>query len=101
MECRRVLFRSLDEAEGIAADLTWEGLFDVVQEQPHILRAGNRVTLNAQRFAQLGTWSGRIVVEGQEIPVDPAPWLGTRGRSWGTRPIGEPEPAGRPADPPF
>ena len=26
----------LDETEGIAADLTWEGLFDVVQEQPHI-----------------------------------------------------------------
>ena len=30
----------LDETEGIAADLTWEGLFDVVQEQPHILRYG-------------------------------------------------------------
>lgn len=52
----------LDETEGVAADLTWEGLFDVVQEQPHVLRSGNRVTLDAQRFAQLGTWSGRIVV---------------------------------------
>ena len=48
----------LDETEGIAVDLTWEGLFDVVQEQRHILRAGNRVTLDAQRFAQLGSWSG-------------------------------------------
>lgn len=47
----------LDETEGVAADLTWEGLFDVVQEQPHVLRSGNRVTLDAQRFAQLGTWS--------------------------------------------
>jgi hypothetical protein len=55
----------LDETEGIAADLTWQGLFDVVQEQPHILRSGNRVTLNAQRFAQLGSWSGRIVVDGE------------------------------------
>ena len=91
----------LDETEGIAADLTWEGLFDVVQEQPHIMRAGNRVTLNAQRFAQLGSWSGRIVVDGKEIPVDPATWIGSRDRSWGIRPIGEPEPAGRPADPPF
>ena len=45
----------LDETEGIAADLTWNGLFDVVQEQRHILRAGNRVTLDAQRFAQLGS----------------------------------------------
>ena len=91
----------LDETEGIAADLTWEGLFDVVQEQPHILRTGNRVTLNAQRFAQLGSWSGRIVVDGKEIAVDPATWIGSRDRSWGIRPIGEPEPAGRPADPPF
>ena len=91
----------LDETEGVAADLTWEGLFDVVQEQPHILRAGNRVTLNAQRFAQLGSWSGRISIDGEEIAVDPATWLGSRDRSWGIRPIGEPEPAGRPADPPF
>jgi hypothetical protein len=28
-------------------------------------------------------------------------WIGTRDRSWGIRPIGEPEPAGRPDDPPF
>src|ERR1700754_2669853 len=32
----------LDETEGIAADLTWDGLFDVVQEQRHILRTGTR-----------------------------------------------------------
>ena len=101
VEPLRKLRLILDETEGIAADLTWEGLFDVVQEQPHVLRSGNRVTLNAQRFAQLGTWSGRIAVDGEEITVDPATWLGSRDRSWGIRPIGEPEPAGRPADPPF
>ena len=48
----------MDETEGIAVDLTWNGLFDVVQEQRHILRAGTRITLDAQRFAQLGSWSG-------------------------------------------
>ncbi|MGA5463817.1 hypothetical protein [Mycobacterium sp. NPDC050041] len=91
----------LDETEGIAADLTWNGLFPVVQEQRHLLRTGHRVTLDAQRFAQVGTWSGHLVVDGEEIPVDPARWIGTRDRSWGIRPIGEAEPAGRPADPPF
>jgi hypothetical protein len=91
----------LEETEGIAVDLTWKGLFDVVQEQPHMLRSGNRVTLDAQRFAQLGSWSGRIVIDGEEIAVDPESWIGSRDRSWGIRPIGEPEPAGRPADPPF
>jgi hypothetical protein len=91
----------MDETEGVAVDLTWEGLFDVVQEQPHVMRTGNRVTLDAQRFAQVGAWSGHILLDGEEIAVDPQTWIGTRDRSWGIRPIGEAEPAGRPADPPF
>jgi len=92
---------TLDETEGIAADLTWDGLFGVVQEQRHVMRSGTKVTLDAQRFAQLGSWSGKLVIDGQEIAIDPKTWIGTRDRSWGIRPIGEPEPAGRPADPPF
>jgi len=91
----------LEETDGMAVDLTWEGLYPVVQEQRHILRTGTRVTLDAQRFAQLGSWSGVIAVDGEEIAVDPAVWIGSRDRSWGIRPIGEPEPAGRPAHPPF
>ena len=47
----------LEETEGIAVDLTWNGLFDVIQEQRHVLRTGTRVTLDAQRFAQVGSWS--------------------------------------------
>jgi hypothetical protein len=73
----------------------------VVQEQPHILRQGNRVTLDAQRFDQLGSWSGHLAIDGEHIAVDPERWIGSRDRSWGIRPIGEAEPAGRPADPPF
>ncbi|MUM35994.1 hypothetical protein FZI93_32355, partial [Mycobacterium sp. CBMA361] len=91
----------LDETDGIAADLTWDGLFDVVQEQPHLMRQGNRLSLNAQRFAQLGAWSGYLAIDGEEIKVSPDTWIGSRDRSWGIRPVGEPEPAGRPADPPF
>ncbi len=91
----------LEETEGIALDLTWEGSFDVLQEQPHIMRAGSRVTLDAQRFAQVGTWSGTIAVDGEEIAVTPDRWVGTRDRSWGIRPVGEGEPPGRPSDPPF
>lgn len=91
----------LTETEGVELDLVWEGLFPVVQEQPHILRSGNRVTLNAQRFAQLGSWSGYIAIDGEHIEVDPSAWIGSRDRSWGIRPVGEGEPAGRPADPPF
>ncbi len=91
----------LEETEGMALDLAWEGSFEVLQEQPHIMRAGSRVTLNAQRFAQVGTWSGTLVLDGEEIAVSPDTWVGTRDRSWGIRPVGEAEPAGRPSDPPF
>ncbi|MEI7913588.1 MAG: hypothetical protein WCH82_02455 [Mycobacteriaceae bacterium] len=92
---------TLEETEGIAADLTWQGLFPVVQEQRHLMRQGTRTTLDAQRFAQLGSWAGHLSIDGTRIDVDPKVWIGTRDRSWGIRPIGEPEPAGRPADPPF
>ncbi len=91
----------MEESKGVAVDPTWEGLFPVVQEQRHVLRSRNRVTLDAQRFAQLASWKGQIVIDGEEIAVDTATRIGTPDRSWGIRPIDEPEPAGRPADPPF
>ncbi len=90
----------LDETEGISADLSWEGLFDPMREQPHVLHSGNRITVDAQRYAQLGTWRGHIAIDGEKIVVDPSVWLGSRDRSWGIRHVGEPEPAGRPAHPP-
>ncbi|WP_288817234.1 hypothetical protein [uncultured Gordonia sp.] len=97
----RALHLTLAETEGIALDLHWEGLFDALLEQPHVMRQGTKVTLDAQRFAQVGTWRGSITVDGEDIVVDPSAWIGTRDRSWGIRPVGEPEPSGRPADPPF
>ena len=90
----------LEETEGIAMDLRWRGLFPVVQEQPHLMRAGGlRPTLDAQRFAQLGSWEGSLVIDGEERVVDPATWIGSRDRSWGIRPVGESEPPGRPGGP--
>jgi len=101
VEPLRTLRLLLEETEGIAVDLTWRGSFDVLQEQPHVMRSGSRVTLNACRFAQVGTWEGTIVVDGEQLAVTPDRWVGTRDRSWGIRPVGEPEPAGAPSDPPF
>ncbi|MBZ5737539.1 hypothetical protein [Nocardioides mangrovi] len=92
---------TIEETEGISADLTWDGTCPVVQELPHMLRSGSRVTLDAQRFAQLGTWSGTVSIDGEDIDVTPDLWLGSRDRSWGIRPVGEAEPAGAPANPPF
>ena len=83
--------------QGVGVDLTWEGVFPVVDEAPHQLRQNGRLILDAQRFAQVGTWSGEIRVDGQTIEVTPDVWTGTRDRSWGIRPVGEPEAPGRAA----
>ncbi|WP_299571264.1 hypothetical protein [uncultured Williamsia sp.] len=101
VEPLRSVHVSLGLTEGIALDATFTGSFDVVEEQRHVLRAGSRTTLDAQRFAQVGTWTGGLEIDGDRIEFDPSSWVGTRDRSWGIRPIGEAEPAGRPADPPF
>jgi hypothetical protein len=91
----------LEETDGIAVDMTWEGLFPAVQEQPHQLRKGNRSVMDTCRFAQAGAWTGTISIDGEDIAVDPSTWIGTRDRSWGIRTSGETEPEGKPADPPF
>lgn len=92
------------EDHGLAFDLTWTGSFPAADEPPHVMRQSGRIILDAQRFAQLGTWSGTLSVEGDDIEVSDDRWVGTRDRSWGIRPVGEPEPPGRSAaepDPDF
>ena len=84
----------------LSVDLTWRGSFPAVDEEPHLLLSGGRPILNAQRFAQVGSWTGTLEVAGEQITVDPAVWSGSRDRSWGIRPVGESEPAGRAASEP-
>jgi hypothetical protein len=86
------------DEHGIGFDLTWDGSFPAVEEQRHLLHAMARPVLDTYRFAQVGTWSGTLRVDGETHAVDPATWIGTRDRSWGIRPVGEPEPHGRAAE---
>ena len=82
---------------GLGFDLSWEASFPAIDEERHLMRQGRRSIIDTWRFAQLGTWSGTLVVDGAETQVTPDTWLGSRDRSWGIRPVGEAEPAGRPA----
>ena len=60
-----------------------------------MVRKGNTLMLDAQRFAQVGTWEGEISIDGETIEVNPDRWVGSRDRSWGIRPVGQPDPTGR------
>lgn len=82
-------------AHGVHFDLTWQGSFPALEEQPHVIRKGPRVILQSTRFAQVGTWSGTLSIDGDERAVDPSTWVGTRDRSWGIRPLAPSDPAGR------
>jgi hypothetical protein len=81
---------------GIEADLTFAARSEAIEEPRMTSRAGSRVIMDATRMTQFGTWTGRLVAGGREHRVDPAAVLGTRDRSWGVRPVGEPE-GGAPA----
>ncbi len=86
----------VEGGEPISFDLTWRGSYPAIDEPRHlILSGGSRTLVDAQRFAQVGTWEGWIKVAGREITVSPDTWVGCRDRSWGIRPVGESEPAGR------
>ncbi|ONM46182.1 DUF7064 domain-containing protein [Nocardia donostiensis] len=93
---RRV--RVVCEHDDLGFDLTWTGAFPAVQEQPHLMLSGNRPTIEASRFAQVGSWAGTLHVDGSDTAVDADIWTGTRDRSWGIRPVGEAEPPGRAAE---
>lgn len=87
-----------DAAEhGIGFDLTYRSRFGPIAEPQHVRRTGDRLTIDASRFAGVGTWEGEMTVGGETVTVTPDRFSATRDRSWGVRPVGEAEPAGRPA----
>ncbi len=87
--------RLICEGQRVAFDLTWEGSFACIDEPRHLLTQGDQVIIDGCRFAQLGTWAGSLEVDGHDLPVSAGTWVGSRDRSWGIRPVGEPTPPGR------
>jgi hypothetical protein len=82
-------------------DLTWEGGIPATREPRHHFRQQERVVFDSVRLAQTGHWRGRLRVAGETFEVTPDRWWGFRDRSWGIRPVGEPEPPGiRATEPP-
>ncbi|MGD0084808.1 MAG: hypothetical protein ABSD78_16680 [Acidimicrobiales bacterium] len=85
----------------IGLDLTWTGSFPAIDEPLHVIRQQGRVILEGARFAQVGTCEGTVHLDGEDIALAGDSSTGTRDRSWGIRPVGENEPAGRGATEPI
>lgn len=91
---QRLRFRT--DGGGLAADLEWRAAIAAFLEPRHVNRRGTRITTDSARFAQTGFWTGTLSVAGETFEVTPERWWGGRDRSWGIRPVGEPEAPGRP-----
>jgi hypothetical protein len=98
IEAMKSLRVTLDDNEtGIACQLDWiartasfvEGHQRSVRDSP--------VHMEATRFNQFGFWSGEIRCGGQSLFMDSTRVYGTKDRSWGVRPVGDPAPPGAPA----
>jgi len=59
------------------------------------MQEGTRVIMHNSRFTQLGTWEGHFTAGGKRTEVSASRTLGARDKSWGVRPVGEPD-AGAP-----
>jgi hypothetical protein len=82
--------------QGLGADLTFEYRSPAIEEAHFFQRVGVRAFFDYTRLTQFGTWRGWIDVDGEHIAVDRDDVWGSRDRSWGVRPIGEPAPSGAP-----
>ncbi|WP_182348169.1 hypothetical protein [Tomitella gaofuii] len=91
----RVVLAPSEDTPDLSFDLTFTAAVPARLEARHFDRALGRVTFDTQRFVQAGSWRGHLIVEGGSIAVTDEMWIGNRDRSWGVRPIGEPEPPGR------
>ena len=86
------------DAQGLAFDLVYDAASEAFEEPRHLMWSGNRVTLDGCRFVQTGRWTGTVSIQGQEFEAGGGAgeaWSGDRDRSWGIRPVGEPETPGR------
>jgi hypothetical protein len=83
-----------DNEWGVAADLTFTGVVEALEEPHTFSRRYGRVIQDVTRYAQIGVWEGTLTAAGRTFEVTPDRWKGVRDRSWGVRPVGEPEAPG-------
>jgi hypothetical protein len=90
VEPMRTLRLAVDAPDhGLAADVVFWARTEAVAE-PHFQRMdGTRTVFDYTRFTQWGAWDGWVDVDGVQVACRPDAVLGSRDRSWGTRPVGE------------
>jgi hypothetical protein len=79
---------------GLVADITATARTAAYEEPRQTRYAGARLFMDVTRATQMVTWTGEVQSGGGFLDlVASGPVLGTKDRSWGVRPVGEPAPA--------
>ena len=86
-----------DNETGISCQLDWIARTASFAEGHQRTDRGKGMQMHATRFNQFGYWQGEIRYAGQSLTVDPTRVFGTKDRSWGIRPVGDPAPPGAPS----
>ena len=89
LEMLRVIVEPTEHS--VSMDVVFEGNIEAVLEPRQTLRLAGKLVFDTNRLAQTGNWTGLISIDGVDHQIDGS---GNRDRSWGIRPVGEPEPAG-------
>ncbi len=76
---------------GIECDLTFSARSAPTQEPKNEMYDGGHLIMDTTRFTQFGVWEGHFSVGGVRTEVKATQTLGVRDRSWGVRPVGEPQ----------
>jgi hypothetical protein len=78
--------------QGLVADITATARTAAYEEPRQTRYTGARLFMDVTRATQMVTWSGAIRAGGTDLDLG-RPVYGTKDRSWGVRPVGEPAPA--------
>jgi len=78
---------------GLDADLTFTPRTAALEEPRQTIHDGPKLVMDYTRLTQWGGWDGTIDNAGAKITLDRQSARGTKDRSWGVRPVGQPAPA--------
>jgi hypothetical protein len=85
----RVIVRRNDL--GVEMDARFSARAAAIEEPRFTRRARERLVMDYTRLTQHGCWEGKLTVDGKTLALAPDRTWGSRDRSWGVRPLGEPE----------
>jgi len=74
---------------GIECDLLFTAASVPHEEPQNEMYDDGHLIMHNSRFTQMGYWQGYFSVDGEKVAVAHA--VGTRDKSWGVRPVGEPQ----------